>query len=160
MRSVATKLVPDSEDYSLKEIKFTARYSTPIVALIEQGRFDWVNARIRSAEFPRPNYWALREVVGYILRFNRPMDPRGVDALLPRGFRHALIQELISLRVSHPYEQDEGDVSALGSPFQTPTRGREFPALRTRGGDKRWLDASALDSILAPSQRILLLSFA
>ncbi len=113
-------------------------------AMIQAGRYDWVNSDITEKHFPVTR--GSQDVSVELVHFDREMTSDDVLAELDRrGLRPATLPELLAFGAKYPEKQREFPIVALASAWRHWLGGRSVPFL-SRNAEERDLGLSWLDS--------------
>jgi hypothetical protein len=121
----------------------TVDYRKSLDAMVEAGRYDWVDSDITEKHFPvKPGH---ADVSIELVHFDRVMETDDVLAELDRrGLRPATLPELLAFGAKYPEKQREFPVVALASVWRNLHGGRYAPCLwgfaEERSLSLRWLD--------------------
>ncbi|MGH9460150.1 MAG: hypothetical protein ACRD1X_02955 [Vicinamibacteria bacterium] len=103
-------------------------YSQSLVAMIQTGRYDWVNSDITEKHFPVASGPA--QVSIELVHFNRVMSTDDVLSELDRrGLRPATLPELLAFGEKYPEKQRKFPIIALGSVWRYWLGGCHAPYL-------------------------------
>jgi hypothetical protein len=113
----------------------TVDYRQSLKAMIQVGRYDWVNSDITEKHFPITP--GPKDVSIELVHFDRVMSSDDVLAELDcRGLRPATLAELLAFGAKYPEKQREFPVVALASVWRCSGGFRRVPFLWSDAGER------------------------
>jgi hypothetical protein len=106
----------------------TVDYRQSLQAMIQAGRYDWVNSDITEKHFPITP--GPKDVSIELVHFDRVMSSDDVLSELDRrGLRPATLPELLAFGAKYPEKQREFPIVALASVWRSWVGSRHVPCL-------------------------------
>ena len=103
------------KDEAPPAFQVTVDYSQPLETMIKTGKYDWVDEKATSKNFPVEGEGQV-DVEVILVHFDRYVTTEEVEAEFEkRGLRPARIEELLALGAAHPDLQREYYIVSLGS---------------------------------------------
>lgn len=116
----------------------TVDYGLSLAAMIQLGKYDWMNSDITAERFPIKGE-GQKNVQFELVHFNRGISSEDAAAeMKKRGLRPARIEELLSFGAKYPELQLQFPIVALGSVAEFG--GGQRVAYLYRGDARRYLD--------------------